>query len=110
MGPTNYQQIAREFLDLWQKQVASTMNDKQFIQSMLELIQGFQHTGNHAKTATAASHTADAPGHEPGVLAELTFRLAMCERRLAELEKQSKKSPAKGAKRSAPSRSSKPRK
>ena len=92
-----YQQMAKDFMDLWQKQVASVVSDKQFIQAMLELFQTMQ-APNAAYTATPP-HSADAADAGHGMLAELAFRLAMCERRLAALEGQSKK--PKAAKRAA---------
>ena len=61
------------------------MGDKQFIHAMLELFQNMQAKPNAKPTATA-SNTANAPAPEHGVLAELAFRVAMCEKRLAALE------------------------
>ncbi len=83
MTANQYQDMAREFLDLWQKQVTSVMGDKQFIHAMLEMLKNLQAKTNDK---SAASHTSDAPAPEHGLLAELTFRVAMCEKRLAALE------------------------
>jgi|CXWL01.1.fsa_nt_gi hypothetical protein len=85
MTDNPYQDTAREFINLWQKQMTSVMGDKQFIHAMLELFQNMQAKPNAKPTATA-SNTANAPAPEHGVLAELAFRVAMCEKRLAALE------------------------
>ena len=80
-------------MDLWQKQMSAVISDKQFIQAMLELFQNMQMPDYARKSSpAAASHPAHAPdaGHE--LLAELAFRLAMCEKRLAALEQQGEKS------------------
>src|SRR5476649_1192049 len=95
-----YQHIAKEFMDLWQKQISSVISDKQFIQAMLEMFQTAQNPA-HDRTRTAAdpAHPADAADADHGLLAELAFRLAMCEKRLAALEGQGKK--PKATKRAA---------
>src|SRR5271170_4330842 len=90
MQNTAYQNLAKEFMDLWQKQVASVISDKQFIHAMLELFQSIQKPGHDQPTA-AAAHPAHAADAEPGLLAEFAFRLGMCEKRLATLEQQCKK-------------------
>ncbi len=85
MTQNPYQDIAKEFMDLWQKQMTSVMGDKQFIHAMLELFQNMQAPNAKANTAANASDTS-APEH--GLLTELAFRVAMCEKRLAALEAQ----------------------
>ncbi|MDE3015576.1 MAG: hypothetical protein KGI29_01440 [Pseudomonadota bacterium] len=95
-----YQQMAREFMDLWQKQVASVMSDKEFIRAMLDIVQTMQ-SPHAAATATAsASDPSPAVDADAGLLAQLAFRMEMCERRLADLE--ARKNPA--AKRKAQKR------
>lgn len=110
MTANPYQDIAKEFLDLWQKQVTSAMGDKQFIHAMLELLQNMQAKPN-AKSTNAASHPANAPAAEHELFAELTFRLAMCEKRLAALEaKKPAKSTSRKTAKTNSARSAKPRK
>ncbi len=88
------------------------MGDKQFIHAMLELFQNMQAKPN-AKPTAATANPANAPAPEHGVLAELAFRVAMCEKRITALE--GKQSTAEGiakhrlAKRD-PARSKKPNK
>ena len=94
MQNTPYQHLAKEFMDLWQKQVATVISDKQFIHAMLELFQSIQ-TPGHDKPNAAPAHPAHAADAEPGLLAEFAFRLAMCEKRLAALEQQHKKPASK---------------
>ena len=90
-----YQQLAKEFMDLWQKQISSVVSDKQFIQAMLEMFQSSQKPASHDRPhESSAADPAHAPDAGDGVLAELAFRLAMCEKRIAVLEQQLKK-PAK---------------
>lgn len=85
MPENPYQDAAKEFINLWQKQMTSVMGDKQFIHAMLELFQNTQVKPN-AKANTAAANPTDAPAAEHGLLTELAFRVAMCEKRLAALE------------------------
>lgn len=86
--PPNYSHLAKDFLELWQKQMASVVSDKQFLHAMLEMIQTMQ-MPNAAKqpNATTTAHPADAPRAQHDERAQLAYRLAMCERRLAALEK-----------------------
>lgn len=107
MSANPYQDVAREFLDLWQKQVASVMGDKQFIHAMLELLKNMQAKA-HDKPATTASNPADTSSSEHGVLAELAFRLAMCEKRIAALE--SKRPASRGTAKTNTRRGKKPSK
>ncbi|MBY0406880.1 MAG: hypothetical protein K2Q01_04255, partial [Rickettsiales bacterium] len=69
-------------MDLWQKQVASAMSDKQFIETMLEM---FQTSLNPDDRNAPTAEPSPAPDADAGLLAELAFRLAMCEKRLAAL-------------------------
>ena len=110
MTNTGYQHLAKEFMDLWQKQISSVISDKQFIQTMLELFKTAQNPHDNART-NPSSQSAATPDADPGLLAELTFRLAMCEKRLAALENGTPKKP-KGRtvpKTSPDRRSKKPR-
>ena len=107
-----YQQLARQYLDLWQKQMSGVFRDKEFIQTMLEMMQGFPH-GSEKSYATASSRPARSADDGDGMLDELTFRLSMCERRLAALEGKRAKPVARvrpgKAKSSARARGKKPR-
>ena len=98
MSDKTYQQFAEEFINLWQKQWASLTQDKHFLQSMLEMMRKVQYpsgqnTHDAKKNAQPASHPAHASDDVDGNLANLAFRLAMCERRLERLEAGAKKSP-----------------
>lgn len=103
MTDNPYQDTAKEFLNLWQKQMTSVMGDKQFIHAMLELFQNMQVKPNAKPNTT--SNTTNAPAPEHGLLTELAFRVAMCEKRLTALEG---KQPAtkRAAKRSVAKRDS----
>ena len=79
MTANQYQDIAKEFLDLWQKQLTSVIGNKQFIQSMLDLLQNVQAKPD-AKPTPPTTHPANAPNAEPGLLAEridFLFKLAV---------------------------------
>ena len=92
MENTAYQKLAKEFMDLWQKQLSAVMSDKQFIQAMLGMFQSMQAPGfqENAARSAAAADAAPADDANHGLLAELAFRLAMCEKRLAALEERQK--------------------
>ncbi len=95
MTQPDYHKIAREFMDLWQKQLSAVVRDKQFVHAMLEMMQSMQ-AGN-GKPFQQAADAPDAPDADARVLSELAFRVAMCERRLAALESGGKQKPAKSA-------------
>ncbi|MEZ5690523.1 MAG: hypothetical protein R3D71_02525 [Rickettsiales bacterium] len=90
MDSNKYNDVAKEFMELWQKQMTSVMGDKQFIHAMLDFFHNLQTTAesqtqkNNDNKSTDTSDTSDA---QRRVLDELTFRLAMCEKRLSDLEK-----------------------
>lgn len=107
MTTNSYQDIAKEFMDLWQKQMSSVMGDKQFIHAMLELFKNMQAKPFDAKSNTT-THTAATSDAQHDMLSQLAFRLAMCERRLAVLE--GKKPVARKAAKSSGARSKKPNK
>jgi hypothetical protein len=87
MKANPYQDVAKEFLDVWQKQIASMVGDKQFIQAFLEMFQNMQKQNYaHTQTSNPASNSAATPDAGNDMLAQLTFRLAMCEKRIATLE------------------------
>lgn len=86
-----YEDIAKEFIELWQKQIRSVVTDKQFMSSMFEFFQKFQGTSDAKPNNTTSSDPSYASDAEHGVLAELAFRVAMCEKRLAALEASGKR-------------------
>jgi len=111
MTNPEYQRLAREFLDMWQKQMGSVVRDKQFIEAMLQMTKTWQNPyGNTAKPSAAdASHPANARDRD---MAQLAFRIGMCEQRLSALEAGAKKPAARRAGKAKPSsarRGKKPR-
>jgi len=98
-----YQQLAKEFMDLWQKQISAAISDKQFIQSMLGMFQSVKNPANEHTRPSTSAHASAAPDADHGVLAELAFRLAMCEKRLSALEQRDKKPAAKRSARAGKS-------
>ena len=86
MNQNPYQDIAKEFMDVWQKQITSTIGDKQFIQATLEMFQNMQKQSHANQSSASTSHSAPTPDPRDDLLSQLAFRLAMCEKRLAALE------------------------
>lgn len=110
MKNDDYQEWAKSFMDLWQKQAGSVVRDKTFIEAMLEMTKqwpnAYAPSGKHSHSR--AGNTADA---DDGDLAQFAFRVGMCEQRLAALEaaaRPSKRPVKAGAGRSR--RGAKPRK
>ena len=95
MQSNPYQHMAKEFMDLWQKQISAVISDKQFIQAMLELFQQAQNPSKNEQQHPNTSHASHTAAADTGLVAELAFRLAMCEKRIVALERSLKKSPAK---------------
>jgi hypothetical protein len=98
MTNPDYQRLAREFMDMWQKQMGSVVRDKQFIEAMLDMTKNWQNPYAGAKT-TRNTNTAAADDAGDGDLAQLAFRIGMCEQRLAALESGQRKAKPGGAKR-----------
>ena len=105
MSNAPYQQMAKDFMDLWQKHISSVMSDKQFIHAMLEMFESMQSANKNETKRSNPANPAAPSDAQHGMLAELAFRVGMCERRLAALEDQSK--PAVGKRH--PRGSKKPR-
>lgn len=107
MSDAPYDSMAREFLNLWQKQMASVVRDKQFVRAMLDALESLQAGYEKKQGTTATSNASHAPDDEHGVLAQLAFRVAMCERRISELESRTRPSKTKsGRTRKTPKRNS----
>jgi hypothetical protein len=105
MSTSPYQTLAREFLDLWQKQMASVVGDKEFIAAMLDMVQNLNtHNAHGTKAKSAAANASDSADADDGNVARLAFRLAMCEQRLAALEAGAKKPAGKPAAGKRPAR------
>jgi hypothetical protein len=98
MTNPDYQRLARDFMDMWQKQMGSVVRDKQFIEAMLGMTKNWQNPYAGAKT-TRNSDPADAADAGAGDMAQLAFRIGMCEQRLSALEGAGK--PKSGGKRKA---------
>ena len=86
MTEKKYQEAAAEFLDLWQKQISTLMVDKKFIQVFLDMFQNAQNKTNTNYEKSTASNSATTPDARDDLLAQLAFRLASCEKRIAALE------------------------
>lgn len=93
MNKEQYQQLANQFIEMWQQQMQSVLTDKDFIQSMLS---GLQHMANVAtpqaydvskyNTRAATPGAAAAPDDVAQLLGQLDYRLRMVEARLSKLE------------------------
>ena len=92
MDKKQYQQLAGEFIDMWQKQLETVITDKQFVEQMFA---GLQQMTNYA---TPDSHEQAAPTPPDAIseqLSQLDFRLRMVEQRLEKLESKPAKPRAK---------------
>jgi|GEM_PF-3857995 len=80
-----YQKMAGQFVDMWQKNVATLMNDSQFMNRFLQMM---QQSTNHPKEQSEAPTTRPTAPPEPidAALAECKTRLAGIEQRLFMLE------------------------
>lgn len=90
MTKAPYQQLANQFIDMWQQQMQSLVTDKDFVQTMLGSLQQFSNfatAGNHEPGATqGSSNTTAASADVAQLLGQLDYRLRMVEARLLQLE------------------------
>lgn len=97
MQASPYSQLARQFLELWQNQMSAVLNDREFIGSMVEMMQAMgmpdaAKTADHAEYAASPvrpAHTSNAtipPDALHERLDQFDYRLRMLEKRLAALE------------------------
>jgi hypothetical protein len=92
----NSQDIAKQFLNMWQQQVASSMHEPanmpNMMQTMTQMQQSFMANGGMANANPAANPNPYAAHHQPdpqhgnGELLQLERRLRECEARVAVLE------------------------
>jgi hypothetical protein len=92
--------MARLFMDMWQEQMKQFMQDERYLNASLDMFQKMQQgyspaserdhaessdcpPTDTARTATSASASVD----EHGKLSLIAERLAICERRILELER-----------------------
>jgi hypothetical protein len=91
----NLQELARRLLDLWQQQLSAWATDPELARSMGAWLEAWTKAGG------AAAPWAKTPGLAPGGgnldLERIESRLAAVERRLAELEGQSRPKPRRAA-------------
>ena len=92
-----YQYLAKQFLDMWQEQLATMMTDKEFIAATLEMLQNmptsfndgagiYSAQGNEKKRKTTTEGASVPPGAGELAMAVLQQRVEACERRIAALE------------------------
>jgi hypothetical protein len=86
-----YQKLARRFVDMWQEQMATMLNDGEFIRGMLSMMQGNAFNMKdplHASTSAFQSPggAATASDAYDAALARLAYSLAAIEKRLERLE------------------------
>ena len=90
MTENEYQEAAAEFLNIWQRQISAMMVDPKFINSFLNVFKNMQSGYDATKATSHPTSTFDA---RDDMLAQLAFRLASCEQRLAYLENANKTTP-----------------
>ncbi|MBV8938953.1 MAG: hypothetical protein JO089_03840 [Alphaproteobacteria bacterium] len=93
MTQTSYRQLAQQYMELWQKQMSAVLTDREFIQSMLEMMQAASSGGSRAHDAgrRPSAHAADSPGAANERLEQLDYRLRMLEQRIGALEESARK-------------------
>ena len=82
MARNDYQKMANAFLDLWQEQITRALNDSQFYDAMLAQMQQPFDMGRGHESAPEPSVAGDAE------LDAVYERLADCEARIVQLERQ----------------------
>lgn len=83
MNDSPYHLFARQFVDMWQKQLSSMIADESQLQAMMAMMQQFGGTPH----GTSPAH-APISSHDAGpVVDELQRRLIRAEARIAELER-----------------------
>lgn len=93
MNKDQYQQLASQFIEMWQQQMQSVLTDKDFVQSMLSSLQHMAQFAtpqaydiSNATKQSAPSGASSAPADLTQLLSQLDYRLRMVESRLNKLE------------------------
>ncbi len=87
MTDSPYQQMARQFVDMWQEQSQAMMQDERFLDTMLEMFRSMPQPGASGDAAASADAAA-ASGDGGDGMERLARRVELLERRIAELERQ----------------------
>jgi hypothetical protein len=86
----DYQKLAGQFMDMWQKNMAAMMNDSEFIRAFLQMMQASSFSAkDNASYGNAPPNPADAspaPDARDAAIAGLKVSLATVEKRLGALE------------------------
>lgn len=96
MTSQNYHQLSLQFLEMWQRQAATTMNDPAFIQSMLDVLKTYSPVGATEASGAAnasTSHTSVSFEHVVERMDAIEYRLRMLDARLQQLESAAKLHP-----------------
>ena len=99
MDNTQYQKLAAEFIEMWQKQLGNVVTDQRFVEQMFA---GLQQMANYANPGSYERPVSTATDDVDERLGELDFRLRMAEERIGKLE--SELQSKAGAKRAATGR------
>jgi len=91
----NMEKMARDFLDLWQKQLNSTMKEPDIAGEMMRNMQAMQQKFFEGGNVTAQP---DVSEHGDDELRKLDQRIRACEQRLDALERKSKSRGGKSSK------------
>jgi TolA-binding protein len=88
MTDTPYQHMAKQFVDMWQKQLSDMLVDENFVANLIDMMhqQGVQ---PHAQPASSSpANSAVSPDATNAVVGQLERRIASAEGRIAELERE----------------------
>ncbi|MCH2547269.1 MAG: hypothetical protein MK052_06650 [Alphaproteobacteria bacterium] len=90
MTDNSYQLMAKQFVDMWQKQLADMLVDENFVANVVDTMHqtgGFPNDPSH-HTNAASAHSTVSSDAANAALAQLERRLASAEGRIAELERE----------------------
>lgn len=91
MTDNPYQLMAKQFVDMWQKQLSDMLVDENFVANVIDMMHqsgGFPHAGQASQHAASAANTALSPDAANALVGQLERRLASAEGRIAELERE----------------------
>ena len=85
MTDNPYQHMARQFVDMWQRQLSDMLVDENFVANIIDTM---HQTGGFPHASTSPTDTPFSPDVANAVVGQLERRLAHAEGRLAELERE----------------------
>src|SRR5690606_10450740 len=85
MTDNPYHPMARQFVEMWQKQLSDMLVDPQFVAAAIDMM---HQTGGFPHASPSAPHAPLSPDAANALVGQLERRLASAEGRIAELERE----------------------